>query len=80
MTGIKEILSDDVRHQVEELAREENREPGDVLEEAVRRYAGVKRLDRLQAKLGARAKKLGIREGDVPSLVHEVRDENQRGR
>jgi hypothetical protein len=29
---------------------------------------------------GARAKKLGIRESDVPDLVHQVREENQRGR
>ncbi len=80
MTGIKEILSDDVRHQVEELARAENREPADVLEEAVRRYAAGRRLDLLQGKLGERAKNLGIRESDVPELVHQVRDENQRGR
>jgi hypothetical protein len=52
MTGIKEILSDEVRHQIEELALEQKREPADVLEEAVRRYAAVKRLERFAEKAG----------------------------
>jgi predicted transcriptional regulator len=81
MTGTKVILSDDVRHQVEELARAENREPADVLEEAVRRYAGVKRLERFAEKAGKHARALGIKEEDVPRLVDEVRRENRtRGR
>ena len=80
MTGTKEILSDDARQKVEELAREQKRDPSEVLEEAVNRYAAECRLDRLQEKLGARAKKLGIRESDVPELVRQVREENQRER
>jgi predicted transcriptional regulator len=34
MTGTREILSDDVKRQIEKLAREENREAADVFEEA----------------------------------------------
>jgi hypothetical protein len=80
MANGKELLSDDMLHKVEDLAREQNREPAEVLEDAVNRYAAECRLDRLQGKLGARAKKLGIREGDVPELVRQVHEENQRGR
>jgi predicted transcriptional regulator len=80
MTTPKTLLSDESRQQIEQLAREQHREPSEVLEEAVRRYAAECRLDRLQGKLGARAKKLGIRENDVPELVQQVREENKRGR
>jgi hypothetical protein len=80
MTNGKQLLSDEILHKVEDLAREQNREPAEVLEDAVNRYAAECRLDRLQGRLGARAKKLGIREGDIPELVRQVRDENQRGR
>jgi hypothetical protein len=80
MANGKELLSDDMLHKVEDLAREQHREPAEVLEDAVNRYAAECRLDRLQSKLGARAKKLGIRESDVPDLVHQVREENHRGR
>jgi predicted transcriptional regulator len=74
------LLSDELLHKVEDLAREQHRAPAEVIEEAVNRYAAECRLDRLHAKLGARAKKLGIREIDVPELVHQVREENRRGR
>lgn len=80
MTEIKEILSDDVRHQVEELAREQKREPADVLEEAVRRYAAVKRLECFAEKAERHARALGIKEEDVPKLVNEVRRENETRR
>ena len=80
MANGKELLSEELRQRVENIAREQHREPSEVLEDAVNRYAAECRLDRLQGKLGARAKKLGIREGDVPELVHQVREENKRGR
>jgi predicted transcriptional regulator len=76
----KELVSDELRQRVEDLAREQHREPSEVLEDAVNRYAAESRLDRLQDKLGARAKKLGITENDIPDLVHQVREENKRGR
>lgn len=76
----KELLSEEVLQRVEDLARQQHREPSAVLEDAFNRYAAECRLDGLQAKLGASAKKLGIREKDVPELVHQVRNENPRGR
>jgi predicted transcriptional regulator len=60
------ILSDDLQHQVEELAREQNRKPGEVLEEAVRRYAGARRLERFAHKAGKHARTMGLKEDDIP--------------
>ena len=51
------ILSDDLRHQVEELARKQNRTPADILEEAVRRYAGAAATGTLRRK--SREKRAG---------------------
>ena len=81
MTDVKSLLSDELLHKLEELAREQNREPAEVLDEAVRRYVGVQRLEKLAQKGEERARKLGIREEDVPRLVDDVRRENRdRGR
>jgi predicted transcriptional regulator len=80
-TETKTALSDELRIQMEQIAREQNREPAEVLDEAVRRYVAVQRLERLALKGEERARKLGIREEDVPRLVDEVRRENRdRGR
>jgi predicted transcriptional regulator len=81
MTDARKLLSDALVEQVQDLAREQQREPGEVLEEAVRRYAEARRLDRFAEKMGSRAREKGIREEDVPRLVEEVRRENlERGR
>lgn len=81
ITNPHPLLSDEVRRRVEDLARQENREPSAVLEEAVRRYAASSRLERLSERLEKSAHARGVREEDVPSLVEEVRRENQlRGR
>jgi predicted transcriptional regulator len=76
MTTPKTMLSDESQQQIEQLAREQQREPGEVLEEAVRRYAAGCRLERFADKMGQRAREKGIREEDVPRLVEEVRHEN----
>jgi predicted transcriptional regulator len=81
MTVVKTPLSDELQAQIEQLAREQNRELVDVLEDAVRRYIASKRFERLAEKGEERARALGIREEDVPRLVEEVRRENrERGR
>jgi predicted transcriptional regulator len=81
ITNPHPLVSDEVRRRVEDLARQENREPSEVLEEAVRRYGASSRLERLSERLEKSARDRGIREDDVPSLVTEVRRENQlRGR
>ena len=76
MTTPKTMLSDESQQQIEQLAREQQREPGEVLEEAVRRYSAACRLERFADKMGQRAREKGIREEDVPRLVEEVRREN----
>jgi hypothetical protein len=73
----KTLISDELQKPIEGIAREQNREPGEVLEEAVRAHAGVRRLERLAGKGEARARALGIREEDVQRLVDEVRRENR---
>jgi predicted transcriptional regulator len=79
MTGTPSTLSDDLQQKIDEIAREQNRKPSEVLEEAVRRYIGVRKLEQLAEKGERRARALGIREEDVPRLVEEVRRED-RGR
>ena len=70
------MLSDESQRQIDQLAREQRREPVEVLEEAVRRYAAACRLERFADTMGQRARDKGIREEDVPRLVEEVRREN----
>jgi predicted transcriptional regulator len=81
MTDPKTMLSDEAQQQIDQLARDQHREPAEVLEEAVRRYAAACRLERFADKMGPRAREKGIREEDVPGLVEQVRRENaERGR
>jgi hypothetical protein len=81
MTDPKTMLSDASQQQIEDLAREQRREPMAVLEEAVRRYAATYRLERFADKMGEAARSKGIKEDDIPRLVNEFRRENEdRGR
>ena len=74
-------LPEDLQLKIDEIAREQHREPAEVLEEAVRRYVGIQALERLSPKLEKRAREKGIREEDIPGLVKETRRENEtRGR
>jgi predicted transcriptional regulator len=74
MTPTKTPLSDELQTQIEQIARDQNREPVEVLEDAVRRYIAVRRLaEKGEKRAGAR----GIGEADVPRLVKEVRQENR---
>jgi len=74
------LLSDELRLKLEELARRQNREPAEVLEDAVRRYAATCRLELFSEKLEKHAGSLGISEDDVPRLVNEMRRENESSR
>ena len=76
MTTPKTMLSDESQRQIEQLANQQQRQPAEVLEEAIRRYAAACRLERFADKMGQRACDKGIREEDVPRLVEEVRREN----
>jgi hypothetical protein len=79
MTDSKPVLSDDLLHEVEEAAREQNRQPADVVQESVERYLRLKRGEKLYAYGEAQAAKLGIRESDVPELVKDARKSAPRG-
>jgi predicted transcriptional regulator len=81
MTDSKALLSDELKHRVEDYAREQNRDPADVMEEAVNRYLASQRLARFAEKMERQARSQGISEEDVPRLIQEVRRENEtRGR
>jgi Arc/MetJ-type ribon-helix-helix transcriptional regulator len=59
--------------ETERLAREENRTVSELIREAVRCYRQERQWRRTLAYGRARAKALGIREGDVVPLIHEFR-------
>lgn len=56
-------------------ARAENRAPDDLVEDAVERYLGRQKLERLYAYGEERARALGLKERDVPRLIAESRRE-----
>lgn len=78
MTDGKQMLSESLLQRVTELALQQNRDPAEVLEEAVRRYATSCKLERFSKSMGERAQEKGIREEHVPELVSEVRRENEK--
>jgi predicted transcriptional regulator len=81
MTDGKELLSEELLHQVEHAARAQNRPPAEVLEEAVRQYLERQRWVQFVEKNESRTRAKGIDEGDVDRLISEVRRENEeRGR
>jgi hypothetical protein len=61
MQRTKTPVSDEVQTQIEDLAREQNREPAAVLRDVADGFAVSCRLDRLSDKLGKRALEKGIR-------------------
>jgi predicted transcriptional regulator len=77
MPETKTLISDQLKQRVEDLAREQNREPVEVVEEALGRYLASQRLEKLGARLERQALANGIREEDVPGLVEQVRRENE---
>lgn len=81
MVDVKELLNDELLRQVEDLAREQNRKPAEVLQDAVQEYAGKQSWVNFVKRNEQRAAAMGLTEDDVPRLVQEVRRENeQRGR
>jgi predicted transcriptional regulator len=71
------LVSDELKRRVEDFAQEQNRQPSDVMEEAVNRYLASERLGRFAEKMERRARDLGISEEDIPRLIQEVRRENE---
>jgi len=77
MTNGRSLLSQDLFLQVAETAREQSREPAEIVEEAVGRYLASQRLMRFSERAERKARAKGIAEEDVPRLVDEVRRENE---
>lgn len=73
----KTFISDDMQQQVEELARDQKREPAEVVEEALARYIAIQRLKDTFAFGESHTRKLGIRAEDVDRIVREERDESK---
>ena len=76
-TEPRPLISDDLLHQVEEMAREQNRQPEEVVSEALRKYLDDQKWERLVTTGERRAKEKGLTEDDVPRLIEEVRRENR---
>jgi predicted transcriptional regulator len=73
----EQMLSDELIERVRETASAQNRQPAEVVEEAVCKYLAGQRLARFADRMGARAASMGIRDEDVSALVAEVRSENK---
>jgi predicted transcriptional regulator len=73
-------LPPDLQAQVNLLAKEQNRQPAELLEEAVRRYLKEERLERLTTEADRRNTGNGLFEGDVPRAVKEYRADKHRER
>ncbi|MGC2660816.1 MAG: ribbon-helix-helix protein, CopG family [Bryobacteraceae bacterium] len=75
MTNANVLLPDELLHQVEETARNQNRKTAEVLEEAVRQYLDNRKWEGLVEAGERRAKEKGLTEVDILRLIEEVRRE-----
>ncbi len=78
MTDTKGLLSDELLHRVEETARAQNRQPAEVVAEAVAKYLEEQSWRQYVERNEMRARAKGIGEDDVDRLISEVRQENRR--
>jgi predicted transcriptional regulator len=78
MTDTKALLSDELLHQVEDLARAQNRQPAEVVADAVAKYLEEQSWGKYVESNELRARAKGIGEDDVDRLISEVRRENGR--
>jgi predicted transcriptional regulator len=81
MADGKALLPDELLQKVEETARLQNRQPEELVAEAVRKYLEEQSWVQFVERNEARARANGIGEEDVDRLIGEVRRENaERGR
>jgi metal-responsive CopG/Arc/MetJ family transcriptional regulator len=80
MANGKELISEELLHQVEEAARAQNRDPSELVADAVRKYLDDQSWVQFVERNEARARKAGIGEEDVDKLFSEVRRENEHRR
>jgi predicted transcriptional regulator len=73
-------LPGELMAEVRKLAQAEERTPDEVVQEAVERLLRLKRREKLYAYGEGQARKLGLKESDVPRLVRETRQNHDRGR
>ena len=66
-------VSESLMAELQRAADVEQRSPEEVVEDAVERYLRLKRRESLYAYGEGQAKRLGIKEEDVPALVKEIR-------
>jgi predicted transcriptional regulator len=66
--------------EVQKRADAEERAPEELVQEAVEQYLRRKRREKLYAHGEEQARKLGIREEDIPGIVKEVRQTAPRSR
>ena len=66
-------VSEALMAELQRAADVEQRSPEEVVEDAVERYLRVKRRESLYTYGEGQAKRLGIKEEDVPALVKEIR-------
>jgi len=71
-------LSEELQQKIEEIAREQHREPADVLDEAVRQYLERENWVNFVRENERKARANDIVEGDVNRLIGEVRQEKRR--
>lgn len=74
------LLSDELLHQVEEIAGAQNRKPAELLEEAVRKYLDEQSWVAFVGKAEERNRAKGISEEDVDGLVADLRRQNEARR
>ena len=73
-------LSEELLAEVKRAAAVEQRRHDEVVQEAVERYLRLKRREDLYAFGEGQARKLGIREEDIPDLVRQTRQSVPRVR
>jgi metal-responsive CopG/Arc/MetJ family transcriptional regulator len=81
MTDARQLLSDELLHEVEEAARAQNLKPSEVLEEAVRRYLEDRSWSKIFSYGRERGEAAGIlTEEGVDRAITEYRKERGHGR
>lgn len=75
------LINEELLHRVEEIAREQNRQPAELVGEAVGKYLDEQSWVKFVKENEAHARAKGIAEDDVDRLISELRPENrQHGR
>ena len=72
------IMPPDLVAEIEAIAAEEHRPPGELVRDAMERYKADRDWRRLRDYGAARAKELGLSEEDVPRLIAEARREQRQ--